>query len=185
MKNTQLRFYIEHERRLKRLCEFGARPKTMQALLTPHGGVHIATFREIFTQLTGRTPKPGMSPSPDFGSFFQKPNRRFECSLILHSYNKLCNLGAHHVDALIEAYAFFRESAPAEKSMEFSFERALMLARAFDSGELRLSECDCCSSNHVHERNEPVMCPVCNNGNFGGSRKRHKSRVVATYQQAG
>lgn len=83
MKNTQLRFYIEHERRLKRLCEFGARPKTMQALLTPHGGVHIATFREIFTQLTGRTPKPGMSPSPDFGSFFQ--NRIVDSSAASYS----------------------------------------------------------------------------------------------------
>ncbi len=134
MKNTQLRFYIEHERRLKRLCEFGARPKTMQALLTPHGGVHIATFREIFTQLTGRTPKPGMSPSPDFGSFFQKPNRRFECSLILHSYNKLCNLGAHHVDALIEAYAFFGRARPRKRAWN-----SLLSARSCSLGHLTVA----------------------------------------------
>ncbi|GLZ74667.1 hypothetical protein KDX27_38210 [Burkholderia cenocepacia] len=184
MKNLQLRFYIEHEHRLKRLCEFGARPKTMQALLSPRGGVHIQTFREIFTQLTGRTPKPGMSPAQDY-AFLQKPGWRFKGSLILQAYIRLCELGAHHIDSLIEAYAFFLESSEPEKSSEFSFERALILVRGFETGDLRFTKCACCSSHHVHERNEPVMCPVCNNGNFGGSRKRHRNRVLATFHQAG
>jgi flagellar transcriptional activator FlhC len=185
MKNLQLRFYIDNEQRLKRLCEFGARPKTMQALLVPFGGVHIQTFREIFTQLTGKTPKPGMTPSDDFSSFFAKRNRRYDCSLILHKYKQLCDLGAHHIDALIEAYGYFRETSAPERTAEFSFERAMIFARALDAGKVRLTRCACCSSHHAHEHNEPVMCPVCNNGNFGGSRKRHKTRVVSTFQQAG
>lgn len=154
-----------HLRQIIRLCEFGARPPVILALLH---GANEAQVRQIWEQVQGhRSPRGKIAHTYRF--FFTSNARKLQSAFVASAYTNLIASGVHYVDAYIAAYQLYMEQFPEQ---QISFDRAWHLMRSITTHEVLMLECKTCQSSYVLPRDsmpdDKEHCPICNH-NSGGA----------------
>jgi hypothetical protein len=149
-------------RQIIRLCEFGARPPVILALLH---NANEAQVRQIWEQVQGhRSPRGKIAHTYRF--FFTTHARKLQSAFIASAYSSLIASGVHYVDAYITAYEIYMEQFPEQ---QISFDRAWHLMRSVTTHEILMLNCGICSSSYVLPRDamadDREHCPVCNHNN--------------------
>lgn len=159
-------------RQIVRLCEFGARPPVILALLH---NANEAQVRQIWEQVQGhRSPRGKIAHTYRF--FFTTYARKLQSAFMASAYSSLIASGVHYVDAYISAYQLYMEQFPEQ---QISFDRAWHLMRSVTTREILMLECGTCRSIYVLPRDsmadDKEHCPVCN----------HNSGVASALPKSG
>ena len=143
--------------RLNRLCELGARPPVIQAMLPT---VPEPLLRSQWEIINGEPAKKGRLPNvPDwYFSTYQIKLQSSFCALI---YKKLLSSDLHYIDAYIATYEIYSQTFE-ERLM--SFDRVWFLGRILSAKMVKTTVCDKCHSVYIHHADNLINhkhCPVC------------------------
>lgn len=150
--------------RIVHLCNLDMRPSTLEALFSP--SVPKAVISQYRSQIAG-SGKSGAVPTTT-AWFFETYRRRLHAGYLATVYLQLRDSGQHHVDALRWAYdKYWRLAVRTMRDSvdDFNIERAFLLSKFLNSGELRLVRCACCDCVYLQHKNKLVndrFCPVHN-----------------------
>lgn len=151
----------DHEllRKIVRLCEYGARPPVILALLS---NANESQVRQIWEQIRGyRSPRGKIAHTYRF--FFANHQRKLQSSFMASAYSSLTRSGVHYVDSYLAAYQLYIEQFPEQ---QISFDRAWHLMRSVTAHDILLLQCRDCHSEYVILRdivaNDHLHCPICN-----------------------
>lgn len=150
--------------RIVHLCNLDMRPSTLEALFSPN--VPKAIITRYRDQIAGRGHSGAVPTTTAW--FFETYRRRLHAGYLATLYVQLRDSEHHHLDALRWAYEkYWRVAVRTMRDAvdDFNIERAFLLTKYMNSGELRLVRCACCDCLYLQNKNRLVndrFCPVHN-----------------------
>ena len=146
-------------RRLDALCQLGARPRIISAML-PSLSETPSVINMHWRHYQGKAPKRGSATSRPT-SFHSTSRVRLHSSFALSAYFHVEETGIHFVDAYIESYQIYSNTFADDEPESFDWFWSLV-QNALD-GHLTLVTCSNCGFKYLHNTDDLVNdrnCPV-------------------------
>lgn len=163
---------------MEKLCVLGARPPIVRDMVPDivKRPLIYATWRT----LQGRQPPQGQLPQ-SLQQMVSSPSLRLHTTAVLSLLKQFRDLSLH--PRTIRAFEAYRQTMGDE--MAFDFNRIWFLARAENSGRLRLTLCRDCGTRFAHNREDASdanRCPACS---LMGGRTWAKKKTRAAIPRTG
>lgn len=148
---------VETLRRINRLCEIGARPPVIEALLP---AAPDALIRSQWQAIQQKTPPKGRLPIL-IDWYFSNYQVKLQSSYIVAIFKRTNMADVHYVDGYITSYEKYLEvfDNPA-----LSFDRTWYLIRALSAQLITTVTCNECGSEYIHNPHSQIdhrTCPCC------------------------
>lgn len=148
---------VDTLRRINRLCEIGARPPVIKALLP---AAHDTLIRTQWDAFQDAAPPKGRLPML-VEWFLSNYNVKLQSSYIASVWRRASDNKVHYVDAYLAAYDQYIATFPEPL---LTFDRAWYLIRTLSTRMMTTVTCPDCDSEYIHNPNELTnhkTCPCC------------------------
>jgi len=173
---------VDTLRRINRLCEVGARPPVIKALLPT---AHDTVIRDQWEAIQGSAPPKGRLPML-VEWFLSNYQIKLQSSYIAAVWRRATESQVHYVDAYLAAYDQYVETF--EEPL-LTFDRAWYLIRTLSSQMMTTDICPECNTEYIRNPDELVnhkTCPCCRVYGLrpqSGYKPKAKREVVASEPQ--
>ena len=154
---SKLKIEAETISRLNRLCELGARPPVIQAMLP---SVPEQMVRNQWEMINGESSKKGRLPNvPEW--YFSTYIIKLQSSFVAFTWRQLIAGNMHYIDAYIATYEIYTRTF---ETPLLSFDRVWFLGRILSAKMIATTACDKCASAYIHNKDNLINhkhCPVC------------------------
>lgn len=148
---------VDTLRRINRLCDLGARPPVIEALLPT---VTDSLIRSQWQAIQQKTPPKGRLPIL-IDWYFSNYQVKLQSSFIAAIFKRTNVADVHYVDGYITSYERYLEVF---ESPALSFDRAWYLIRALNADLITTVTCRECGSEYIHNPHSQIdhrTCPCC------------------------
>lgn len=148
---------IDTRNRLDRLCQLGARPRIIAAMLP---SLPEAVIRAHWVHQNGHAPSKGPSTSRP-GSYWATLRTRLHSSFALITYLQIEETSINFIDAYIKSYEHYTQFFARDNPEGFDWLWGLV--RNYLDDRIQLIECKCCASQYIHNSDDLINdrnCPT-------------------------